>query len=375
MHDADLIHGKASVTLKSENVTASICLEGGHLAPVSFRLGGREVSPYSLSPWLPDEIDPALPVLLKNLRGDFWCLPFGPQENGPPHGETANHPWKVVKHDTSKILLEIETADTHGRIEKEITLRDGDTAIYVEHRVSGVDGRFNYGNHPILDLSELPENAGRVTCSPFRWASVYPGVFSDPADGARQALPPGAEFTDLTAVPIISGGTTNLTRYPARKGNDDLVMMVNQLATLEQPFAWSAVVLDGFVWFSLKDPSVFPATLWWLSNGGRSAAPWNGRHLGRIGIEEVCSHFCDGVDVSRKDLLAEKDIPTTREFRAKETASFRIIQAVAAVPNGFAAVAQIRPDGADWVILMDESGIEVRTALDWSFPIQRENER
>ena len=73
-------------------------------------------------------------------------------------------------------------------------------------------------------------------------------------------------------------------------------MMVNEAATPEQPFAWSAVVLDGYVWFSLKNPADFPATMFWLSNGGRTAAPWNGRHVGRIGIEEVCSYFANGVD-------------------------------------------------------------------------------
>ena len=41
-----------------------------------------------------------------------------------------------------------------------------------------------------------------------------------------------------------------------------------------------------------------------MSNGGRSAAPWNGRHLGRIGIEEVCSYFGNGVDLSRQNPLA-----------------------------------------------------------------------
>jgi hypothetical protein len=272
-------------------------------------------------------------------------------------------------------LLEIETAETHGRVEKEISLRDGEAAIYVEHRVSGVEGRFSYGNHPILDLSEVRENSARVTCGPFRWASVYPGVFSDPADGASQALQPSAKFTDLTTVPVISGGTTDLTRYPARMGNDDLVMMVNESSSPAQPFAWSAVVMDGFVWFSLKDPSVFPATLFWLSNGGRSASPWNGRHLGRIGIEEVCSYFCDGVDLSRKDLLASEGIPTTREFQANETASFRIVQAVAAVPEGFGSVTAIRPDGQGRVVLTDDSGIEARATVDWMFPLRRENER
>jgi hypothetical protein len=374
MSATTLIHGRESATLESALVSASVCLEGGHLAPVRFRLGGREVSPYSLSPWLPDESDAALPALLRNLRGDFWCMPFGPQENGPPHGETANRPWRVLALGEGRMLMEIEARDTGGRVEKEILLRDEETAVYVDHRVSGVEGRFNFGNHPILDLSALPEHGGRVTCSRFRWASVYPGVFSDPADGASQALRPGAEFDDLSAVPLAAGGITDLTRYPARPGNDDLVMMVNAPATAERPFAWTAAVLDGCVWFSLKDPAFFPATLWWLSNGGRSAAPWENRHRGRIGLEEVCSYFGDGLENSRKDLLADQGIATCRQFRASETASFRIVQAVAAVPGGFGAVQDIRPAGDGRVILTDDRGNEAPAAVDWKYPLRRENE-
>ncbi len=36
----------------------------------------------------------------------------------------------------------------------------------------------------------------------------------------------------------------------------------------------------------LKDPRDLPVTMLWLSNGGRNYAPWNGRHLGVLGIED-----------------------------------------------------------------------------------------
>ena len=109
--------------------------------------------------------------------------------------------------------------------------------------------------------------------------------------------------------------------------------MVSEPATSEQPFAWSAAVLDGYLWFSLKNPADFPSTLFWLSNGGRSASPWSGRHVGRIGIEEVCSYFSHGVDVSRQDLLAAEGIPTSREFKPNEPVSLRVIQATRLVPR------------------------------------------
>lgn len=361
----ETIHGAPSFSLNNELVSLQITRDGGMLAPVGFRLGDRVVSPYSLSPWMPDELDAELPVLLQNLRGDFLCLPFGPQENGPPHGETANRAWHLVSESEHSITLGISASDVAADITKTVSLRPGHTAIYCEHRISGLEGDFNYGNHPILDLSQIREGGARVSVSPFRWASVYPEVFSDPEDGARQALKIAALFSDLSEVPLADGGTTDLTRYPARAGYDDLVMMVSEDTTAEQPFAWSAVVMDGYVWFSLKNPADFPATLFWLSHGGRSAAPWKSRHLGRIGIEDVCSYFCDSVDISRKDLLHNLSVPTTRRFEKDQPVILRNIQAIAAVPENFGMVSSITPCGEHAVTLTDETGLTAIAPLDW----------
>jgi hypothetical protein len=361
----ETIHGAPSFSLRNDLVSLHITCTGGHLAPASFVLGDRVVSPYALAPWKPDEIDPGLPVLLKNLRGDFLCLPFGPQEDGPPHGETANNEWSLVFETEDSITLAIEASDVSASVSKTISLRPGQSAIYYEHRISGLEGDFSYGNHPILDLSSIKDGEARVSVSPFRWASVYPEWFSNPADGASQALKIGAIFSDLKEVPLSDGGTTDLTRYPSRPGTDDLVMMVSEEATPEQPFAWTAVVMDRYVWFSLKNPADFPSTMFWLSNGGRSAAPWDSRHTARIGIEDVCSHFSDCVDISRKDLLRNIGVPTTRRFSKDKPVTLRNIQAVASVPEDFGLVESIVPSGENQVTLMDENGVSVTAAVDW----------
>ena len=138
-------------------------------------------------------------------------------------------------------------------------------------------------------------------------------------------------------------------------------------ATPEQPFAWSAVVLDGYLWFALKNQADFPSTLFWLSNGGRSAAPWNSRHLGRIGIEDVCSYFCNDLETSREDRLAAEGIPTTRHFDADETVVLRNIHGVAAVPADFGAVGSITPNGEDSITITSESDTAITLPLDWKF--------
>ena len=144
-------------------------------------------------------------------------------------------------------------------------------------------------------------------------------------------------------------------------------MLVNEEASKEQPFAWTAAVLDGCVWFSLKNPADFPATLFWISNGGRREAPWDGRHLGRLGLEEGCSHFADNVTSSREDRLGGENIPTTRSFSRDEVVSLRIVQAVTAIPADFGAVVSIVPGGSEDVTITSDTGATVEVAVNWRF--------
>lgn len=360
-------HGEASHRLATPEVDLVVTARGGHLAPVVFHLPGGDCSPYALAPWLPAEF-PDQPVLLSVLRGDFFCLPFGGQENGPPHGDPANGEWTLEKSSSARDLrMSISTRDSGAQVEKRLSIRAGQHGVFIEHRVAGLEGEFNYGTHPILDLSGLPEGAARVTVSPFRWASVFPGLFSNPEAGEQQCLKGGARFTDLREVPLANGGITDLTRYPARPGNDDLVMMVSEPSTPAQPFAWSAVAMGQNVWFSLKDPADFPSTMFWLSNGGRSAAPWNSRHTGRLGVEDVCSYFANGVDASRQHPLAAEGIPTTRLFSRGEVTVLRNIQAMAELPDGFGAVASIAPAGPGKVVITGENGHSRELPLDWQW--------
>lgn len=362
----EIIHGEASYTLETPELSLAVTQRAGHLAPVTFHLEGRDVSPYALAPWLPAEQEDQ-PELLTVLRGDFLCLPFGGQEEGPPHGDPANAKWELAASDERSLTLSQIASDSGAKVEKTLAVKPGQHALFVEHRISELEGDYNYGTHPILDLSDVAEGQGRISTSPFRWASTFPGAFSNPDAGETQCLAESAPFTDLKEVWLADGSMTDLSSYPARVGNDDLVMMVNEPSTPEQPFAWSAVVLDGYVWFCLKNPEDFPGTMLWLSNGGRSAEPWNDRHTGRLGVEEVCSYFSNGVDDSRKNPLAAEGIPTVRSFKADETVSLKVIQAVAALPEGFDRVASIVPEGEGAVKITSESGESLTTALEWKF--------
>src|SRR4051812_25563437 len=92
--------GQASWRIANEKVEAYVTEIGGQVAPVKFKLGRRTVEPFSVAPWATEKLDPKLPNIIKALRGDFFCLPFGgnstpfERERHPVHGETANATWK-----------------------------------------------------------------------------------------------------------------------------------------------------------------------------------------------------------------------------------------------------------------------------------------
>jgi len=358
----DFQYGARSFCFSNGPVTCEVTVEGGHLT-AGFDLGERVVRPYALAPWRPAEVSEELPVLLSHLRGDFFCLPFGPQKEGPPHGDPANGTWILEESGDDELRLSMATGDTACRVVKSIKTRDGHAALYLSNTVEGLSGDWSYGSHPILDFSGMPEGAGRVSTSTFRWGSTYHSLFADPVNKEYQSLRPRALFDSLEEVPMMDGGSADLTRYPARKGFEDLVMLVNDQG--EDPFAWTACVLEGYVWFSLKNSRDFPATLFWISNGGRHSEPWDGRHLSRLGLEEVCSYFCDDVEISRRDLLASEGIPTTRAFDGSPV-SLKLIHAVALVPEDFDIVAEILP-GEGCIVLVAQSGARVAVPLLWEF--------
>jgi hypothetical protein len=359
-----VVHGEPSFALKGRDIELYLTRRGGHMAPVRFRLGKRWVEPYALAPWRPDEIGAEFPPVLKVLRGDYLCLPFGESKGVKDgHGETANEAWEPVESSGARLVVEMKVKNPSCTVRKTLSIREGHRAVYQEHRIEGLQGRYNFGHHAIL---KFPETGGpyHVNVSPFKFGRVKPDAFSNPLAREYGALKTGARFKDLGKVPLAAGGTADLRSYPARQGFEDLILV----ASKPGDFAWTAATLDGYVWISLKDPRVLPSTMFWLTNGGRHGAPWNGRHLGRLGLEEVCSHYSDGLEMARKDLLKAQGVPTTLAFSAKEPKSIRAIHVVHAVPKAFGRVDKVERDpGGGHILALGSGGTKVRIPVDWSF--------
>jgi hypothetical protein len=225
-------------------------------------------------------------------------------------------------------------------VDKRVSVLDGHAAVYCEHVISAMGGTMNLGHHAMLRFPEDPAS-GIISTSPFVRGQVFPGRFEDPAEGGYSWLRAGAEFSSLKRVPTVSGESADLTRYPARRGFEDLVMIVSDP---DLPLAWTAVVFpkERFLWFSLKDPRVLAGTILWISNGGRHYPPWSGRHVGVLGLEEVTAYFHYGLEESaRPNPFSRKGHPTSFRLNPNVPLAVRVVMGVAAIPSGFGAVSSI----------------------------------
>ncbi len=354
------------------------------MAPVDFTFqDGSVVGPYYVSPWQGEGQDHRVPVL-RFLRGDFFCMPFGAdsrlervdaggavvQEMHEAHGETATQEWQFVGANHSdgieSLTLHMDTRVRAARVRKTVSLRSRQTALYVEHRISDAEGPMTLGHHATLSA----EQELRISTSSFDLGLTAPGPVV-PTDGAGEyyALAPSAEFSDLTAVPSRwkDPNTVDCSVFPARRGFVDILSVSTQPRRLAKP-AWTAAVCEtgNYLWYSLKDASVLPTTVMWMENRGRHAAPWSGRNC-CIGLEEVCGYIAEGLAASISDNpIAQRGIPTVHTLSGGDELVVRSIQGVVPVAKGFGAVESVDfvPDG---VVFVGSNGDRAQTAVEWGF--------
>lgn len=296
---------------------------GGMVGPITFRLpDGRAVQPMQVAPWA-DEPDSAdLPGILRRLRGEWPCVPFGadaPRDMPPgwaadgssfegatvPHGHSANVDWQILPPSPDAVALTCAYPDHHPIRALHRSLRPDpgaaalDITLTVEARRPC---RLPFGLHPTF---RLPAD-GTVELQPpaFRQGRVFP-LAADPSS----RLLPDATFASLDAVPTREGNTLSLSRLPLDSRNEDLVQLcgVSGGFVLRYPD-------EGFQIRLTWNADHLPSVLLWLSNRGRTAAPWNGRHLA-LGVEPVCSAFDLGPAVSTgTNPIAASGVATAMAF-------------------------------------------------------------
>lgn len=337
--------GKIMDQISAKGISVRFDPQGGVIDDVAIEIDGAALHPMHRAPWLvagetvPGHVAP----VERKLAGDFFCAPFGRSAlDVPIHGPAANGNWRICGKNIAAdgaVSDRYELAESiHGaRLIKEITLRPGQPVVYQRHEFEGGDGHIPVAHHAMIcvpggaALSFSPKAFGRTTNSPLE---------TDPARG-RSLLKYPQRIETLAQVALADGGFADASTYPFARRHEDFIV----LAEIEGArIGWSAALAqkDGFLFFAVKDAIALPGTMLWLSNGGRDYAPWSGRHLAVLGIEEAATSFhVNGERDGGSDPLRATGVGLHPDARSVIRYAFGAIPA----PQGWSRVSDIKIEG------------------------------
>lgn len=316
---------------------------GGMLAPVHFQLAdGRSVSPLHVAPWHDEDMTDQ-PGILRRLRGDWPCIPFGAPPPAPlpapwsakltstiateelhPHGYGANHHWDLDTPAENRLSGTVRYPDDHPieALHREVEGIAGRAEILCSLTVTPRrDCRLPIGLHPVFRLPEIEESAV-LDVGP------HGTVWSHPLDeeGLISVVEPNRHFESLDRLWSRQDGPLSLTRLPLARPSETLLLLTGVCgrAVLTNEAERYRVTLQ---W----DAELFPSLMLWISNRGRTQRPWNGRHLA-LGVEPIRAAFDLGVRVSTDpNPLQEAGVETCYPFTSGKPLTTQYSIAVEAI--------------------------------------------
>lgn len=304
---------KKTIHFSNGPITGQVSLLGAMLGPTEFLLPNNKiVQPFSVAPWPNDannKVD-ELPPLLRNLGGEWPCVPFGVPtlrtdlpsewmqnldniesiEDTHMHGFSSNHEWTDISTTSKEANLSIAYPVSHpvSKLTRTISVASEnqlDLALIIEARKPV---ELPIGLHGVFKLPKKTGNA-KLIINSLTTAHTYPV----PVESNISILEANQHITNLQQVRKYNGGLIDVTTLPLATSTEELIL-VNlsdgkvKLKNYEELYE---VVLT---W----DINQFPCCLLWISNCGRDYYPWSSRFQA-IGIEPIASAFDLGVVHSR----------------------------------------------------------------------------
>jgi hypothetical protein len=297
-----------SWTLEWDGGRAEVQALGAMLGPLEFRLDdGRALQVMHVAPWAGSAGTPDLPGILRRLRGEWPCIPFGRTDLPPdlppgwealvpddawPHGYGANHAWTCDHADAHRLSLSIDYPldAAVARLERHLHTVPGAAAIDIElvvHPRRTVD--LPAGLHPTFRLQ--PDGQAAASRRVQVELGAHEGIFSYPSRsaGAISRLLPDSRAEALRAMPA-DGGPLDLSCLPLETATEALLQVrAPRQGAATAPFSLHYLDEDARVglWW---DTCQFRDLMLWVSNRGRPEFPWDGRHVA-LGAEPVNSVF------------------------------------------------------------------------------------
>ncbi len=293
---------------------------GAMIDDLQIRLpSGRMVEPLAKAPWAHEPGAALLPGILRQMRGEWPCVPFGMEEAAhlpkrwpsasgedfPPHGYGSNNHWINTQH-SGALVATIDYPNESPIQSLRRVMRPSGMGVELELTVlARLDCDLPIALHPVLNLPQTAHGAN-LDIGP------HTSVWSHPIGSAQDPCPLTVDTVspNITAMIRRDGGTLDLSRLPLDEASECRVFIPN---------ASGRVVLDhgseGWSTVLTWNTQDFPSLMLWVSNRGRQGWPWSGRHLA-IGVEPCRAAFDLGptISASRNPLNAE--VPTTIAFKA-----------------------------------------------------------
>ncbi len=368
-------YGQTSYTVASDKAEAQISVAGGHVT-AEFDIGGRKVNPYFIAPWWNDSIDELHGSCEYPLRGVFFAFPFGassPRDGieRPCHGFVAGRDWQYESScdadGSSTVKLYMDVPEENAHVEKKVTLKQGETVMYLSDTVSGAKGNYPVGYHPTLQVPDELGNA-YLDVSANKGCYSAPTHMDKPEEGGYSCLPEGIEIADPTHVKNLFGNYMDLTRLPHIKGFDDIYMYVYDESL---PFNYAAITVpsEGYLYFQLKNPKTLSNAMIWCENCGRNAPHWSSRVNGCLEVGAGTNYFFYGLDrADGNDPLTEKGFKMFHTFDGSPR-EYKLISGVVPVPSSYKGVADIKRADAEYIVIVGKDGSEmtVKCSVDFLF--------
>lgn len=298
---------------------------GGMLGPTLFVLpNGRQVAPFQIAPWANEPDSDTLPAILRRLRGEWPCVPFGSDDDRTPlggwpastsshtvdafpHGFGSNNAWRFDDKGGG-ISLSIAYPDEHpiASLERRVTPDTTGAALDFELTINvRRDCELPLGLHPCFRLPTKPgamhiEVGTNVSGATFPVATDETSIFKQ-----DQFLP---RWND---VPLRNGGRLDVSRVPLTYDTEEQVQLIDMPGHAS---LWNSA--EGYRVRLKWNPEHYPSALLWFTNRGRKMAPWNGRHLA-LGLEPICSAFDLGHQISTSENpISRRGVKTAQTFTA-----------------------------------------------------------
>lgn len=304
-----------SLASPDNSLKARVSSAGGILT--SLRKGenpGEAIELLYQAPWLHEPHHATdIPPLMQRLAGEWVGIPFGcvAQDDDlffhhAPHGLPVNGEWHFTASTPHDVAMRYDypTAYPLSHLERRIALtNDGvNFALTVTARR---DCRIPLGLHPIFPIGG---EAGEVDILVSGDGMVYPSA----TEPGVSRLMPGAHFTHLQVVPLVSGATQDISHLPLPYDSEEIVQLLTPQGrvTLRYP-QWRLQLTLSW------DTEHLPHCLLWISNAGRSSPPWCGRNY-CLGVEPICSAWDLGPASLTDNPLSRHYAPTSVSLIAEE---------------------------------------------------------